>query len=475
MIVIEKLENKNEALEDVARHEDMMVSYGPDMFRIAKPVIEKYEKALALDEEGMPVAWLTYKPDIYTHRYDYSGRVDMWFLNQYDCLFLHECNEYSVELCQSVLKLWEGRRLVLVGKSWERMIPLLPDLPHMECFYEESLSEELLLELINGMKYLHVIYGVPHAEPIDRYAQGIMFYDEIMSFTFLFSSYREMGEKNEDKKFFVMDGYYGKLGLFALFPKVEICARYAKSKGFIPVIQLKMPNNCFYKNSADDDVWAKFYNQPEGYSIEEVMQSKHVYFCPGLYNGSVQSYIMEQFCEDTALSWPDGIYNDRVKRYLEEREKLFLPYPDRTLGVLARGTDYVNTHLHNHPIHASIELLCEKIDCAMQEWKLDYIYVATEDEKYCSYLKERYKDKITFTDQKRYSVKEGEKLADMHARNEEKRDGYILGVEYILSIYLLAKCNSLIASGKCGGVNEALKENAGAYNHVFVFDLGINP
>lgn len=59
--------------------------------------------------------------------------------------------------------------------------------------------------------------------------------------------------------------------------------------------------------------------------------------------------------------------------------------------------------------------------------------------------------------------------------DKEKRDGFLPGVEYILSIHLLSQCNSLLASGHCGGVDEALQENDGKYENVYVFDLGVNP
>ncbi len=122
-----------------------------------------------------------------------------------------------------------------------------------------------------------------------------------------------------------------------------------------------------------------------------------------------------------------------------------------------------------------IEELCEKIDELLIKWDLDYIYVATEDASYCDYFKERYKDKVTFTDQERFSVNQGQMLSQMHASKKEKRDGFLLGVEYILSIRLLSMCNSLLASGNCGGVSEAVKENDGRYRNKFVFDLGVNP
>jgi hypothetical protein len=252
-------------------------------------------------------------------------------------------------------------------------------------------------------------------------------------------------------------------------------ANYAKSKGFIPVIRIQKSGSSFYSDFKNDDIWSKFYNQPEGYTMEEVMRSKHVFFAPGFYNGSIQETLMNRVSSQTSLSWPDGIYNSRVKAYLAEKEKIFLPYPEQTLGVLARGTDYVNTKVQNHNIHASREMICEKVDelLAARE-DLSYIYLATEDAGYCAYFKERYGDKIYFTDQKRFTTKPGELLAEHHRADEGKSDGFTMGVEYILSINLLAKCNSLVASGGCAGVGEALKENGDRYQSVFIFDLGTN-
>lgn len=143
--------------------------------------------------------------------------------------------------------------------------------------------------------------------------------------------------------------------------------------------------------------------------------------------------------------------------------------------MLARGTDYVHTLLPNHPIHASVEQVCEKIDEVWESWGgFDYIYLATEDEEYCHYFKKRYGDRIYFTDQKRYVTKENELLAVHHRNEVDKLRGFQLGVEYLLSICLLARCKALIASGGCAGVEEAVRQNNGKYEQVFVFDLGVN-
>ena len=467
MVVIDKDENID--INNVT--DDMCVKYGPDMFYEARPVIAKYGYSVGKDE--LHTIILKDKDNTYVHKYKYSGGVDMWLLNQYDCIFLHDCNEFSVELCKQVFMLWSGKRLVLVGDNWNDIIPFLPDID-IECWYEPILTQDRLDNLSIGMKCLHIMYGIPHSEPMDRYKQGIVYYDEVMALTFMFSDYREEGELNNNKKFFVINGFYGSLGLFTLLSKVETCALYAKNKGFVPVIRLTRMNGSFYSDYSGDDVWDKFFNQPEEYTIEEIMKSKHVYYSPGFYNGTVMSGIMKKYCNtDIKLRWADGIYNNKVKAIINRERQRFLPFPERTLGVLARGTDYTKSHPHNHPIHASIELLCEKIDEVMIEWNLEYIYVATEDASYCKYLEKRYRGKVYFTDQKRYEVENGQFLVDMH-KLQKNRPGFELGLEYILAINLLSKCNSLVATGGCGGVSEAIKENNGCYQNVYVFDLGKN-
>ena len=121
------------------------------------------------------------------------------------------------------MSVWGGKRLVLVGENWERLIPMLPEL-QAECWYEPILTDERFNELSYGMKSLRVIFGMPHAEPMDRYNEGIMYYDEIMSFIFMFADYRQLGELNPDKNFLVIDGYYDNLCLFVIQSKVETVA-----------------------------------------------------------------------------------------------------------------------------------------------------------------------------------------------------------------------------------------------------------
>jgi hypothetical protein len=105
----------------------------------------------------------------------------------------------------------------------------------------------------------------------------------------------------------------------------------------------------------------------------------------------------------------------------------------------------------------------------MEQWGLSRIYLATEDAAYCEYFRERFGEKLFYTDQERYTVSPGERLSDRHRKRENRRDGFLMGAEYILSVYLLSRCRSLIASGGCAALGAALDQNQGRYEHTFVF------
>ena len=475
MVVIENglyEEVKNKLGDDIDK---VRIPASHTMFKDSLDIIIEYENAI-VTENGEDVAVLGWFASAYVHDYAYTGFIDTEFIDRYEVIFLHDCNEYAVELCLTALDKWKGSILVLVGENWKYVIDGLPDIPGITCVWQDALLKDFYESVTEGKSYMHVLTALVGEEPMDRYYDNIMTYDEVMTFTYLFAQKVREGDLNPDKKFWVYDAGYGNLGIFTIFNKATSCARYAKKKGFIPVpmlVNIKGPLG-IYQDYKGDDVWHKFYEQPEGYSLEEVWNSENVYYSPTFYNAAIMQRLMDQYSGDIELSWPDGKYNVAVKKYICERESRFLPYPEKTLGVLARGTDYINTHLANHSKHATKEMLCDKIDSALEDWGLDYIYLATEDASYCDFFKERYKDKIFYTDQERFAISAGELLADMHRNNSHKRDGFLLGVEYILSILLLSKCNSIIASGGCSGLGEAERMNSGKYRNRYVFNLGTN-
>ena len=103
-------------------------------------------------------------------------------------------------------------------------------------------------------------------------------------------------------------------------------------------------------------------------------------------------------------------------------------------------------------------------------WNKFFLQTATKDAEIYTRMGEYYVTYLTCTDQKRYVTKPGQLLMDLH-KEKKKGDGFRLGAEYICSVSLLAQCDSLIASGNCGALDEALRENDGRYRHIYKFEL----
>lgn len=336
----------------------------------------------------------------------------------------------------------------------------------MECFLEEdeNIDENTLNQYSYGCHCLHIVEGIPYLENPKRFDLGISYYDEVLSFTYMYSEMHSYGNENPSIHFCVIDLPYNNLGLFGLRDKALCVARYIKACGYIPVFDMSRSYKGSYKNGTSDNMWTIFFRQPEKYDMVDIKNSKYVHHVPYFYNGNIQSSIMDSRNPQVKLSFSDGWYNKRVIDTLNSDIPRFLPHPNETLGILARGTDYVKTRYANHAVHATPEQLCAKIDETLEQHpEYKYLYLSTEDKDYCQFFSERYKGKITFTDQRRYSVHEGESLMQMHEREQEKRDAFDLGMEYILSIECLGRCKGLIASGGCSGVTEALRISNGNY------------
>lgn len=317
-----------------------------------------------------------------------------------------------------------------------------------------------------------MIEGVAPEGTTTRYEDGILYYDEVMILTFFFSYVVHPGNRNPDHRFLLIDGQFYITGMFAIWERVCAAARYGAARGYRPAFMIVSADSSMYSDYPGDDIWNKFFLQPGDYSIQEVLESSYVALSPNTFLvKNVLRRILGEACAGQELVWPRGMFNEQVKDYIRSRQERFLPCPQRTLGVLVRGTDYIHNPFPNHPRQADPEQVIRRITEVEKEWEFDRIFLSTEDADVCLRMKEAYGDRISFTDQERYRVRPGQVLVQLH-QEKKPGEGFRLGVEYLCTLNLLSQCRSLIASGGCCGLTEVLRENEGRYEHVFVFELG---
>ena len=108
-----------------------------DMFFNAYSVCNRFGVASVRDSHGNLIGAITNALSLYRHPYENKGYLDLWFLNHYDCIFLHGVNEGAILLLCEALRSWKGRRLVLVGKLWGEIAASLPAIDGVEYFWEK--------------------------------------------------------------------------------------------------------------------------------------------------------------------------------------------------------------------------------------------------------------------------------------------------------------------------------------------------
>lgn len=267
------------------------------------------------------------------------------------------------------------------------------------------------------------------------------------------------------------------LGLFGYYITNLGWVEYALRKNMIPVIDMQNFQNSFHNEEEVGYVntWEYFFEQPGKVGVDEALRSGNARYIwkeipdyqPNesldfLYNEQIVDYFR-------GISRKYMVIKDDVKKELEtEEKKLFeVNSRKRILGVLARGTDYITLRPYFHPVQPTVDKLCDKIDEYRKKFDCEKIYVATEDQKILDALKRRYKVDLLYTDQKRI-VK-----TDTYLNNTPEfvnRSGKMRGIEYLKSIYLLSRCNGLVAGRTSGTVGAMLMSEG--YDFQYVFSLG---
>ena len=132
----------------------------------------------------------------------------------------------------------------------------------------------------------------------------------------------------------------------------------------------------------------------------------------------------------------------------------------KTLGVLARGTDYRLSDLGADRTHARVEQMIPVIREWIEEDGYEKIFVATEDQDNFDQLKKAFPDKIIAIAQERMSVsdmrKKGTTLIYEFEQKSNAGQDYADALEdstinYFYALYILSKCDAFLCSGQCNG------------------------
>lgn len=284
------------------------------------------------------------------------------------------------------------------------------------------------------------------------------------------------GNENTDKYFYVIRRAPEEIGLFSYVLTFLGMIVYALDKGFIPVIDMQNYGNMFLEKDEIGKVnsWEYYFKQPAGYSLKEIQNSRHVILSKAVdlnwfrYPGFSLIYDIDErqrwrlFCKENIV-----LQQDVIKKRDILVSKLF--QGQKVIGVICRGTDYLNLRPKDHPVQPSIEDIIIKTKELMLRNLCERVYLATEDEQIYLKIKKVFGDKLLVNDTRRYLNTYDAKLSEIvKEKGINKRKN---GEDYLLNILLLSKCNCLVA-GCSGGLYGALLMTEG-YEEEYIFDLGL--
>lgn len=149
----------------------------------------------------------------------------------------------------------------------------------------------------------------------------------------------------------------------------------------------------------------------------------------------------------------------------------------RILGVRIRGTDYVNTMAAHHCIQPSIDQVIADISIYLKKYRIDKIYVSTDESKYFKTLKDKFGSLIIsqqtiFVDNPSNTEWNGEYLNKLHSMDFIVQSQK----EYLANIIILSKCQYLISgSTSATPIIELLRDTDPISEKVYNFGTYDNP
>ena len=309
---------------------------------------------------------------------------------------------------------------------------------------------------------------------MERCKSGLFSYDEIMNLVYYFTQHKVLSEK-ADRKLYVIDIQCSGLGLVSMVNNFDVPCAYLTSKGYIPVINIVSSDNSIYSDYLGDDIWSKFFRQPTQMKHEDLQDIADVTVSPLTCVSFSAKWLMQQMTQCGTIDLMKLEYfNDRVLQHIDKYRKRILREPEKTLGVLIRGTDYVATRPKGHAVQATSEQMIEKIrELSKGKWQFEDIFVATEDAEILQKIRLAFGDRVKYVDQKRFVLQKGEYIEDQKEKDTwQLGDGWQYGADYLCAMVLLSECGFFIASGGCTGTELVQKLMKGKHCQSYIFDLG---
>lgn len=282
--------------------------------------------------------------------------------------------------------------------------------------------------------------------------------------TFPAGYFKSFGKKNPDSFFYVIWLNRGS-GFFSNLSSVLCHLKIADAIGMIPVVDFQNFRTLYNVNipiNNTKNAWQYYFKPVSPFNLDEVYDSKNVFFCSGSYPSSMSYSITEI----------DGLYDEIYRKYIflqsyvqDYMIKYSGSFNRRVLGVHFRGKE--QNLVPRHSFAPTEKQMIKYTNEIIEKYDIDKILLVTEDQKYLDLFINNYKEKVFYTNSFRsYKI-------NSYNVNPRENHRYLLGLEVLIDAQLLSMCCGILCSDS--NVSEyAIFINNKEYEFIYKIRNGIN-
>ena len=251
--------------------------------------------------------------------------------------------------------------------------------------------------------------------------------------------HRHYGSKNPGKTVFLIDLLITWGGFGDIIKTAHAYSIMAEERGWIPAVRVRGTQ---YTADPETNTWDLFFLQPGPITVKEALESDDV--IDGAANGlfsdnDVFSFLWNPYFREA----------HQIRHPLRLREELEASYRGTELGqrilrgsvfgVVARGTDLAGDYGRMSRPAGVLKYVEELIGMTPDR----QLFLATEDEEYFDWFRERFGDSMLCVPQKRVRVEDGDEclIRDLLAVPDEKKEEW--GRTYLFILWCLSHCFAL--------------------------------
>ncbi len=278
--------------------------------------------------------------------------------------------------------------------------------------------------------------------------------------------FHEIKEKKsyKGKKYGIIRKNDPNCGLFSSFIVILGGIKKCIEKGIVPVVDMQTYKTPYLRDEqvGKENVWEFYFQQPMSIGLDQINMAEAMIIDDGIDIVEVErpNINMEFLNDPSCIRYWRNIckkyirFRPEIQSFLEKEYKALLAaHEGKILGILCRGTDYISIEPPGHPVQPNVDSVIVKARDVLMEKECECIFLATEDADIFRKFKIEFGNRVIVNQSDRFSNTGRRYLAEI--LREKNIDGYTYGLNYLATIYLLSRCDYLIA-GRTSGLLGAL-------------------